>query len=442
MPYCFRCTVHVTVANSSRMKLFLERGRARLLYFVGVVLVAASLAYGACKVWLAAYWSASWNSERMIRAARLEPTNAAYWYHLGLYEKWNFAPHDPRRVISYFQRATEANPRSDTYWMDLADAYEAAGQPERAREAFEKAQWTHPISSDVAWRYSNLLMRLRYYPEAFAQMRRALLVSPTLTVEAISECSKATSDLPTVLSQVLPNGSRYYLIAMDYFVGEQQSDAAVTVWDHLLAMKPNIQMAQAVPLINELIGQQRIEDALQVWRQALEITDWPHDQDSSSSVVFNGGFEHDLVNGAFDWREDPLPGATFRSDGDVVHGGRRALRVTFDGSANLDFQNLWQLCPVEPRRQYHFAAYVRVEGISTDSGIRFAIYDTFHPTALQILTPDLVGTQSWSLIEADFVTGPETHLLTIALRRLPSWKFDNKLRGTAWVDDVLLVPGS
>jgi hypothetical protein len=31
-------------------------------------------------------------------------------------------------------------------------------------------------------------------------------------------------------------------------------------------------------------------------------------------------------------------------------------------------------------------------------------------------------------------------LLIIALRRVPSWKFDNKLRGTVWVDDVSLVP--
>ena len=90
-----------------------------------------------------------------------------------------------------------------TYWMDLADAYEAVGEPSRAREAFAKAQSAHPISSDVAWRYGNYLLRQRDYPQAFAQMRRALETDPSLTAQAISECSKVSSDLPTVLKRGL-----------------------------------------------------------------------------------------------------------------------------------------------------------------------------------------------------------------------------------------------
>jgi len=239
----------------------------------------------------------------------------------------------------------------------------------------------------------------------------------------------------------LPSQNRYYLVAMDYFIGQHQMDAAISVWNQLRTLKQGAPMAQIVPLVDGLIGEQRVEDALQVWRQALEVTNWPQDQGGSSSIVFNGGFEHELLNGAFDWRESPISGAAFRSDENVVHSGRRALQITFDGSTNLDFQNLSQLCPVEPARHYHFAAFVRLEGISTDSGVRFAIYDTFRPAAFQILTSDFTGSRPWSLVEADFVTGPETHLLTIALRRLPSWKFDNKLRGTVWVDDVSLIPG-
>jgi len=421
------------------MKVLLEGGRARWVYFAGVLLIAGVLAYFAGKIWLAAHWGTSWDLDRMSRAAYLEPTNAAYWDRLGWYEKWNFERRDLHRTIVYFQRATEANPRSDTYWMDLADAYEAIGQPERSREAFDRAQSVHPISSEVAWRYGNFLLRRGDYLGAFAELRRALVSDPSLTVEAVSECFKATND-PRLLTNVLPSESQYYLTAMNYFLSQHQMDAAVTVWDQLLTLKQPAQMAQVVPLINGLISEERLEDALRLWRQALEATHWPQDQPSDSSAVFNGGFEHDLLNGGFDWREDPISGATFHSDDAVVHSGRRAIRITFDGTANLDFRNLWQLCPVEPGRHYHFAAYMRAEGISTDSGIRFAIQDTLHPATLQILTRDFVGTQPWSLLEADLVTGPETHLLTIALRRVPSWKFDNKLRGTVWLDDVSLVP--
>ena len=426
------------------MNIRMEGVRLRSFFFVGVLLIAGGVVYCTGKVWLAAYWAASWDRDRLFRAAQWEPNSAMYWYRLGLYEKWNFEQHDLGRAVAYFERATEANPRCDSCWMDLGDAYEANGQPERAQEAFKRAQFVHPISSDVAWRYGNFLLRQRDYPGAFAKLHRALLSDPDLTVQALAECSKTSNDLARILSEVLPNQNRYYLIAMDYFLAQHQTDAAVTVWSQLVALKQGVQMAEVVPLINELIAQRRADDALHIWRQALEVTSWPQGQPDNSSALFNGGFEQDLLNGGFDWREDPISGAAFRSDHEVVHSGGSALRISFDGSANLDFQNLWQLCPVEPARHYHFAAYVRLDEISTDSGIRFAIYDTFRSAALQILTPDLVGSRPWSLIEADFVTGPDTHLLTIALRRLPSWKFDNKLRGTVWVDDVSLVqvPGN
>ena len=281
------------------MKIPLEGARARWSFLVGILLIAGSLAFVAGKVWLAAHWDASWDPDRLLRAANLEPTDADYWYRLGLYEKWNFEHRDLRRAIVYYQRATEANPRSDTYWMDLADAYEAVGQTARAREAFERAQSVHPISSDVAWRYGNFLLRQKDYSEAFAEMRRALATDPDLTVQAVSECSKASNDLPRILTEVLPNQNRYYLMALDYFLTQHQTDAALTVWDRLLGLKQTTKMAQVVPLINELIRQERVEDALRVWRQALGATSWPQDEGGNSSLVFNGGFEHDLLERGF-----------------------------------------------------------------------------------------------------------------------------------------------
>jgi hypothetical protein len=422
------------------MKISLESARARWLFFVGIFLIAYSLAFVTGKVWLAAHWNASSDPDRWLHAANLEPTNADYWYRLGLYEKWDFELGDLRRAVVYYQRATEANPRSDTYWMELAAAYEALGQTSRGREAFKKAQSSHPISSEVAWRYGNFLLRRGDFPEAFAEVRRALVSDPNLTAEAVSECWNASQDLPRILTELLPAQNRYYLISLEYFLSRHQTDAALTVWDRLLGLKQTFEMAQIVRLIDELIAEGRAEDAQRVWRQALRATSWPQDESGSSSLVFNGGFEHDLLNGGFDWREELIPGATFSFDSTVVHSGARALRIRFDGSTNLGFQNLRQFLAVEPRHRYHFAAYLRTEGISTDSGVGFAIYDAFRPAAPQILGPDLVGTHPWSRVEMDLITSPETRLLAIVLRRIPSWKFDNKLFGTVWVDDVSLVP--
>jgi hypothetical protein len=157
-------------------------------------------------------------------------------------------------------------------------------------------------------------------------------------------------------------------------------------------------------------------------------------------VVFNGGFEHEPANGGFDWREQGMAGVSYALDTAVFHSGKQSLRVAFDGSANFDFANLLEYVPVERGRIYHFSAYLLAEGITTDSGLRFWIYDPRNPAEVQILTPNMVGTNPWISVNADVVTGETTNLLVISLRRIPSSKFDNKLRGTIWVDDVSLVP--
>ncbi len=43
-------------------------------------------------------------------------------------------------------------------------------------------------------------------------------------------------------------------------------------------------------------------------------------------------------------------------------------------------------------------------------------------------------------MEADIETGPSTHALVLQVRRLPSRAFESRIDGTAWVDDVSLVP--
>jgi len=422
------------------MKIPLQSVRSRCLFFIPVLIIAILLIFFAAKISLVALDAHSWTHDGFLRATTLEPGNAVYWYHFGLYENWNPDHPDLRRAIDYYQRATEANPHSDTYWLSLADAYDAAGQPDQADSAFRYAAAAHPASSDVAWRYGNFLLRQREYPDAFAQIRRALASDPNLTVQAVSECSRVSDDVVGAITQILPSETPYYVAALDYFVSQNQADASIATWNHLRSLKPVVKMQDVVPLVDGLLHQQRADDAVSVWNQALAITGWPRDSNPASSLVFNGGFEHELLNGGFDWHEDPISGATYSSDPNGVHTGERDIRVQFDGTTNINFQHLWQFVPVESNHRYRFTGYLRLDGISTDSGMRFLIFDPAHPAALQIQTPGLVGSQPWQPVEQDVQTGPDTHLLVIALRRAPSWKFDNKLSGTVWVDDVSLTP--
>jgi hypothetical protein len=232
----------------------------------------------------------------------------------------------------------------------------------------------------------------------------------------------------------------YYRAAANYFLAQNQLDPALAVWNRQREKGLAFEMSDSIPLLDSLIAEDRLGEAEQVWREAVEGSGWPRDAGNKDSLVWNGGFEHGFANGGFDWRESDAGGSSFAFDSFGAHSGSRSLRVSFDGTANLDFHNLFQEVPVQPGIHYHFSAFLRSEAISTDSGIGFGIYDPRHPSEIHAATPELIGTNTWTEVKADIESGPETHLLRIVLQRRPSWKFDNKLSGTVWVDDVTLTP--
>ncbi len=421
------------------MRIDLTRPWPRTCFLGVVFLISEVLTFFSGKAYLAELWNASSKPELWLKAARLEPGDAEYWGHVGLYKQWDLSSGGIHEVVSYLQRATQVDPRSADLWMELADAYQTSGDPVHAQEAYAKAQSNYPISSEVAWRYGSFLLYEGKFSDGYTEIQRAISIDPSLTQNAIAECWQSNPSVAPIVDKVLPDKPEYYLEAIDYFVSQNLPGPALAIWNRQLTLGLPIKLANTIPLVDVLIDQDRMAEAQQIWHQAIEAANWPRGSGNTGSLVFNGRFEQDIMNGGFDWREMPVTGANFGSDRRIAHAGSRSFRVRFDGRENLDFQNLFQYVPVQSKASYHFSAYVRTEEISTDSGIRFEILDPRHPSEVQVVTSNVIGTNPWTLVEADLVTGPDTHLLKITLRRIPSWKFDNKLSGTVWVDDVSLT---
>jgi len=425
--------------GQASINIGLESTRSRLVFALVLLLTAAGFCAEAVRVSVAARYAASASPENWRRAANLEPGNAAYWAKLGSMEQWDLEHGDLRQAAASYERAIEANPHSDRYWVELAGVYEVLGEASLARAAYGRAQLNHPISAAVAWRYGHFLLRQGFASEACAQFRRALVADLELTGGAVAGCWKTDLYPSQTITEILPRQSRYYFKALDYFLQTREIDAALRVWDGLVGLEKRFELSQAVPLVNDAISADRIGDAQRVWLQALEISGWPRSTKEGPSLITNGGFEHDLANGGFDWSTQEHPDASFALDAGVAHSGAQSLRISFDGGSNLDFQHLVQYVPVEPAHRYRFTGYLRSSDLSTDSGIRFMIADPRHHDLPRNFTVGVTGSQPWRQIETEFVTGPETRAVRIALRRTPSAKFDNKFRGTVWVDDVSLL---
>jgi tetratricopeptide (TPR) repeat protein len=412
-------------------------GRRRIVLAVSVV-IATALTFQAGKLWLASHWLDSEKVTLMERGAALVPGDGSAWDRLGRLHQWDFMDSDLPGAIADYSKALQEDPRSAHFWMDLASAYETSGDGGRARDAYLHAKSVYPASAEVAFHYGNFLLREQQYPEAYVELRRAVQSDPTLLPLAISRTWRSSEDIQELLNNVLPANAEAYLQALDFFASIHRAEPALAVWQRLIALGKPFPLPGVFPFFEELIREDRADDARRTWREALAAGGLPHDEPPSQNLMWNGNFAQDFLNGGLDWRWTPLVGVATDVDSATAPNGSRAICLEFNGGSNLTVLDPSEYVPVEPNGNYHFHGYMRTEGITTESGVRFLITDPNHNAALDVRTDNLTGSHVWASEDADFATGPATHFLLVRLFREPSRLFENKLEGSVCIADVSL----
>jgi hypothetical protein len=161
--------------------------------------------------------------------------------------------------------------------------------------------------------------------------------------------------------------------------------------------------------------------------------------DYRKPIYFNGKFEIEPAPSPFDWNFGHAECVEVARDCSIPGAGDCSLRISFEGAQNLDFAAATQLALVTPGR-YRLHASIRTEGVTTDQGVRFRISDAELPTRLDITFGQFKGTLPRSAVDQDLVVPPQTRLLRVQVIRQSSMRFDNKVGGTAWIDELKLGP--
>lgn len=422
------------------MEFPLEGAREKAAVLVVALAISALVILQAAEVWLADYRIHSKNIDEMERGTALLPGDGEAWDLLGHFYQWDFVHSDLPRALADYRHAVDDDPRSADFWMDVGSASEANGDVAGAQRAFERAQAEYPASGQVAFYYGNFLLRQQEYSQAYGEFRRAVTADPKLLPVVISRVWRANEDVDQLLDQVLPANTDAYLQALDFFGAAHQADAALVVWQRIRQMGRFVPLPKTFPLLDELISDDRADDARRVWREALAAAALPNDEPARGSLIWNGDFQGDFAEGGLGWRWDSPPGTSIDFDFQPGPNGSRAVRLDFTGGANVNLDAPFEYVPVEPNRRYHFHASLRTDSITTESGMQFAIVDPNHKDAVNVASDNVTGSQPWKAVDLDVTTGPETHFLLVRLVRYPSRLFDNKLSGTAWIADVSLIP--
>jgi tetratricopeptide (TPR) repeat protein len=408
---------------------------------VGVALaVAAYLSYFSVRSARATYYTDTETLPGMERATQIEPGNARNWYLLGRYLQYSFEDSNPQRAISIYKKSLEIDPRATSAWLELAATYESEGDDVVARNAFLNAKRTYPLSAEVSWRYGNFLLRQGELEPAFVEIRRSVEADPGRAPEAFSRCLRVEPDANVILDRVLPAKSDIYMAVMGDLAQDRQIENALKVWARIVAMHPKIALHDVFQIVMELRNSGRATQAHEVWEQAVELAGLAQLEGPKNSMVWDGGFESDVTGGAYAWRfARSSRGAQIGFDSQERYSGKRSLRVSFDGSSDVAFYDVCQTVPAEAGTAYELSAWMKSKELTTDQGVRIELRPGI-PGTNGAITADVRGTQPWTRFATVWPGSKENQETQICLKRDASDQEDNKIRGTAWIDDMALTP--
>ena len=423
------------------MILRLPNSRSRALVVLAALLVALWLSSFGMRSAIARYGAEGESLKRLELAVRLEPSNPDYWYRLGRYQQYNLDNPNSTLAENAYRKAIALNPLATNAWLDLATAYELEGKSIEARKAYLEAKKSYPTSGDVAWRYGNFLLRQGQLDEAYMEMRRAIAADPHLAASAFSRAYRADPDIDRIMEKLLPPQQAAYVEMINEAVSEQQLAVSQTLWSRLLFLHPRLTMRDFERLVAGLLSSGDDGEARRAWDQGVATMNLPALLEPQGSLVWDPSFESGIAGYSFAWQFKPIvQGVSIGLDREEKHSGAQSLRLSFDGEHNPDLEAACTLTVVRPATTYGFSGWMKTKNITTEFGVGFRLHLEGASGGSIVDTKQLYGTNAFTRIDQTLTTGPDTRRVEICVIREASDKPGLRISGTAWVDDVNLVP--
>jgi len=348
------------------------------------------------------------------RAIKYDPDNAEY--HFVLAQLYNYSTEhlNVERAGVEYEAAARLNPNRSAHWLELSKFYEQAGDTERARSALQKALENDPNWAQMRWAAANFYVRLNDLKSADLELRRTADLDVSYLNQVLDLVWRFYQDPEKIMSTHLPNTKGANLVALNYFVTQKSETGAAIAWSKLKTFRTTPQ--ERLPYVDFLIMSGKPHQAWEVFGGGT----------APEELFFNGSFETQPLNGGFDWLFDS---DEVRRDLSVTKSGMASMLIVFDGKQNPDYAGLFHSLPLVKGKQYTLSFWMKTEAISTNEGV-FVEMDGQS-------SEKQVGTTYWRQFTIPFTASSDLGL--VRLRRLPSKKIDNLLKGKVWLDDFVVT---
>jgi hypothetical protein len=372
------------------------------------------------------------DEQGLLAALRFDSNNSAYHYLLGSYYHTNLLSPDAEKAIRHYREAIRSSPLQAGVWVDLSKTYRAIGQTKESEYSLERAVKLSPYNPDLMWEAGTYWLINNRPDRAAEALRRYILLAPTGQDTVYDLCWRLHLGNDYILQNLLPNSYAYRSAYLSYLIGSDHAPEALELWKTINLDKLDKDLF--IRYVNFLIADGFYDEAWATWREVtgrIEGTDKSDD----SSLVWNPGFEQEILNGGFGWRIGETEGVRVFFDNSIRMSGNRSLGVSFDGAHNPDVTVAKQVIRIKPATKYTLKGYVRTDMLTTTNGI-FLSVSGHNCSGLNERSGVVTGTSFWQELSVDFDAPADCRAVTIAIRREKSNKLDNKIEGTAWIDGI------
>jgi tetratricopeptide (TPR) repeat protein len=341
-------------------------------------------------------------------------------------------PHVPKAVALSIEavRRDSANPYR---WSDLGGALAAANDLARARYCYQRALDLSRDVPAIRLRDANFHFQIDEPHEGLVSAARVLRTVADYDSTLFNYFDRVIPNPAEILAQI--GGDRRASLAYtEHLLRIGNLEGATEGWRWCSERGFKDQRLTAA-YVDALLTGHRYEQAQRAWADSLGEArgDFP-----AKNLLFNGSFEEEPSGVALDWRIRPSEEFETVRDKSFAKQGQWSLALHFRGTANVSYAHVEQLVIVTPGL-HSLQAWIRTDGITTDQGPRFEIVDAESPARLDLRTGGWTGSHDWTLVNQSFAVPAGTHLIAARIVRQPSESFDNRIKGSLWVDGVRLV---
>lgn len=341
---------------------------------------------------------------------------------------------DPKGQLSDAERGVEMSPASAYRWADLGEAAFNVRDLKLGEYAFSQALAAGPHSSVIQMRAAN------YYFQIGNSARVVELLSKLLNDRSSQEYydtafltySRLGLPIDEILNGGIPQRKEVVSSLLTFWTRIHRADEAIATW-RWANQRSLVDERSTGAFFTFLDRNGEQFRGQELWQQLVAKRQPDY---RKGNWIYNPRFEFPITDSPFDWTTETRKDVDTGVVSDAESNGKPAYRIRFNGESNTDYHQAYQDMVLEPGR-YEFSVMVKTEQVTTDEGIRLHIYSPVY-SKLDVLTDTLVGTHGWTEITKSFEVAEGAKPMRVAIARIPSNKFDNKIGGTTWLTNFKL----